>query len=170
MIGFLASQVQSGGKPLLLTLAEEDDGSSWVIRAQTQQQDTARQQWKKVLGYAPYPDRDGLFQFGYAYVNEALGRSLSMVALGAYANPKGGVVRAWPTSGVESNRFHWNALWGLRMPNEETKVSELLAAQSRDPLYVVLDIANSAEGAEVITFASHGGRNQKWVFVPLMSD
>jgi hypothetical protein len=110
--------------------------------------------------------RDGLFRFGYAYVNEALGTPWAMVSLGAHADPEGGLVRAWPTVGIETHRFHWNGLWGLKMPNEDNQVATLIAAQSIDSSEVVLDIANSEEGAEVITFRAHGGDNQKWVFVP----
>lgn len=53
------------------------------------------------------------------------------------------------------------------MPNEENQVSELIAAQSSESTYVVVDIANGEEGAEVITYAAKGSDNQRWVFTPI---
>src|SRR5215218_5384730 len=98
MYGILASQVQDGGKPLLLTVTE-DDGSGGVLRAYpADPRYKAGQRWKRVLGYGPYRSRSGLFRFGYAYVTEAFGRPQVMTAMSAPAGQQGGVVRTWFTT------------------------------------------------------------------------
>lgn len=164
MYGVIASRITSQGEPLLLTLAEQH-GSGWLIRARRPETRlTNFQRWKRVLGHGPYLYRDGLFRFGYAYINEATGQPLVMQSSGLDPFPEGGVVLAVPTLGSETGRIGWDALWGLRMPSEDTKVATLIAAQSSDSITVVLDVPEGAEDAAVITFRDHGGDNQKWVF------